>query len=208
MSTLNLTGNHLKDQSIFIEHLKPFRDNFAKITIPHYKICKIHQFVDELINVKRNENRYKYDLLQLRKRYITGLTGEAALEELLGIHNIIDWTIGESDYYNVPDLKGIGVNVGVKTSECYNFPVIKKDNNYSQIINIKMNNHVVYVCGLGTPEVLNKYQSYGLIKDKSILNYNKTGFWGFENLVSLKDIGSREELNSLLNSLVDVRCCS
>ena len=62
---------------------------------------------------------------------MTGLLGELALEYTLGI-KFIDWSIGKSADYHIPDIPGY--KVGIKTVEYGKFPIIFKKNYYPQII--------------------------------------------------------------------------
>lgn len=51
---------------------------------------------------------------------------------------------------------------------------------------IKVKDNHVVLCGLATKDVLNTYQSDGLVRDKRIFQRgSKTGFYGFENLKTL-----------------------
>lgn len=73
-----------------------------------------------------------------------------AVETLTGI-GIVDRTIGNSKYYDVPDIAEY--NIGIKAVEYGSYPVIFKSNSYPQIICItsKKDEHTVAVCGLATP---------------------------------------------------------
>lgn len=113
---------------------------------------------------------------------------QAALEKLFGIP-IINWTIGYSGLYHIPDIPGY--RVGIKTVERDKFPIIFKDNSYPQIICIKSTkyNNLIFVCGLATSNVLNNYQDDDLILDPNLrARGTKTGFYGFEQLVPIKSL--------------------
>lgn len=196
------SGNHKGSHcNYFVRAVKPYRAGFIKIIIPQEKLRKIDTFVELIVEKKLSEKQYQIDGRSMRQRYRTGLMGEAALEELLGVP-IIDWSIGSSNYYNVPDLKSLGIRVGVKTVECYKFPLINKYNTYPQIINIRMNDCTVYICGLALPKDLNTYQDDRLVKDKRILlKNNKSAFWNFGCLHSLCMVNKPEALSAYLNFL-------
>lgn len=159
-----------------------YSSNFKRVVIDPKYLEKIKELAEKIVRKKMTESHHLVDHNQEIKRFTTGLMGEAALEKLLGI-KIIDWTIGDSAGYHHPDIPGY--NVGIKTVEKNKFPVIFKENTYPQIICIRSDKYddLVFVCGLATPDVLNRYQS-----DELILDYNlrkrgtKTGFWGFEHL--------------------------
>lgn len=88
------------------------------------KVRKVKEVVSELIKVKEKEDHHLIDNRSHFKRYFTGILGEAALEEYLGIDGIIDWIIGDSKYYHKPDLSRVGVRAGIKTVHYNTFPII------------------------------------------------------------------------------------
>jgi len=112
----------------------------------------------------------------------------------LDVSGIVDWTVGDSKKYHKPDLRGIGLNFGIKTVDYGLFPVIFKTSYSPEIINISWKNRYVYVCGLASIDVLNEYQSIDLIKDTRLRSRGtKTGFYGFEHLehfTSLQDLST------------------
>ena len=161
------------------------KDRFVKVQIDAKKKKKIEDFIPVIIAAKQAENEHRFDCFNEEKRWRTGLYGEAALENLFGI-SIIDWTVGPSQQYGVPDVKGY--KVGIKTVEAGAFPIIKKRNSYSQIICIKDGEDVL-VCGIAEPDVLNNYQSEDLILSSRLKAKGyKTGFYGFDYLMDCKTI--------------------
>lgn len=179
-------------------HVKPFSKDFILIKIEKDQIARIEKFVRELIKVKKLETHHQIDKSSHYKRFYTGTLGEVALENLFGVKGIVDWSIGNSSTYHKPDLKGIGLNVGVKTVEYGLFPIVFKDSYSDEIIMIRWKDNYVYVCGLAKKDILNKYQSFDLIKDEGLkLKGTKTGFYGFEHLNHFKNL---KELKLLLQS--------
>lgn len=174
------------------------QEKFIRVKIPDKKINEINGLVKKIIIEKKKEIHHKIDGEREFKRFYTGFLGEAAIEEIFKV-NIIDWDVGESKKYNYPDLRSLGINIGIKTSEMYNFPIIFKQNNYPQIINFRYGGNIVYVCGIATEEILNKYQNDDLILSPKLrLKGTKTGFWGFDKLISLKSIKNIYEINEIL----------
>lgn len=173
------------------EYVTAYSQSFKRVVISPDYVTKIQDFVSTLVRAKARESHHKIDSCQEVKRFTTGFLGEAALEKLLGIP-IIDWSIGYSKLYHIPDIPGY--NVGIKTVEYNKFPIIFKNNYYPQIICIKSTkyNNLVFVCGLATKDVLNKYQDDDLILDHNLrARGTKTGFYGFKHLtpiLSLNDL--------------------
>jgi hypothetical protein len=177
------------------EHIKPYSNKFKFIKVSDNKIAHINDFVKELVQVKVQESHVRVDSMSLRKRHFTGIFGEVALEEYLGITGIVDWTIGNSADYHRPDLNNIGINAGVKAVEFGLFPIVFKKNDGNEIIMIKKGNSAC-ICGLATKDILNTYQSDSLIMDSRLrARGTKSGFYGFEHLLPFNDLA---ELKNIL----------
>ena len=129
------------------ECVTKYSDSFVRVVLDPGYVSRIQNFVTELVEAKSKEDHHKIDSNKEVKRFTTGFLGEAALEKLFGIP-IIDWTIGYSGLYHIPDIPGY--RVGIKTVERDKFPIIFKDNSYPQIICIKSTkyNNLIFVCGL------------------------------------------------------------
>lgn len=176
----------------FKDCVSPIIKTALKVDIDKHLQQRIYDFVNELVKSKKKESHHKYDNRQEIKRFSTGFLGEAALEKAFNI-NIIDWRINESALFHVPDVPGY--SVGIKTVEYGKFPIIFKKNDYPQIICIldNQNRETVYICGLGTVDVLNTYQSDDLILDHNLRKRGtKTGFYGFDHLIHISSIQDLE----------------
>ena len=171
--------------------VEPFIGSFTKVTIPTNTTNRIKDFIEELIKYKKqNEQLHIVDGDKEFKRFYTGLLGEAALEIYLD-KPIIDYSIGESSKYNVPDIQRLGI--GIKTSEYGKFPIIFKKNYYPQIINIKQSDNEILIAGIASVSTLNTYQNEDLILDPNLRKRGtKTAFYGFgylKNIERLRRVG-------------------
>lgn len=178
------------------DYVRRYSDRFKRVLVDCSYYREIQKFVKELIRAKTQEFHHKIDNDVEYKRHMTGFVGEAAVESYLGL-KIIDWTIGNSDRYNIPDIEEYGV--GIKTVEKGKYPVIFKKNEYPQIICVRDDKipNLVFICGLATADVLNKYQDDNLILNPKLRRRGvKTGFYGFEYL---KEINSVADLSEKAN---------
>lgn len=156
--------------------------NFVKINIDFKDIKKANNFVNELIEKKKQESHHIRDFKSMHKRFMNGILGEIAIEKFTN-KKFIDWTIGDSKKYTYSDLKPLGLKIGVKTSTYGTYPLIARKNNESQIIVLKyFKDNEFYICGIATKDVLNKYQSDEFVNDKNAIK-NKTAFYGFRELI-------------------------
>lgn len=171
-------------------------NNSVRIEISDVQYKRIEEFAEEVIKVKEKENHYIKDRFNMKKRFMTGIIGESAVEQLLGIP-IVDFTIGDSKSYNHPDIPYY--NVGIKTVEYFKFPVVPIRNEVNQMICIKgiESDKEIYVCGLATVEVLNEYQDIDLILSDNLRARNiKTGFYGFNKLIKVESLADIKDYKS------------
>lgn len=175
----------LKQQITYDTHVRPFSDRFARIKMTDAEIKKANQWVIKMQEAKLPEFRVTNDFGQAHKRIFTGVIGEMAVEKYLG-KEFIDWTIGKSIDYQKPDLAALGLEYGVKTTEYGKFPIIYKENTYSQIFVIyRQEDQIAFLCGIANVGTLNEYQSDDLILSPQLRAKKiKTGFYGFEWLES------------------------
>jgi len=173
-------------------HIRPFSNSFERISFTDAQIKKATQWALEMEEQKLKEQAWQRDSGSMIKRLVTGILGELALEQYLGME-FVDWSIGKTVDYEKPDLLALGVDIGVKSvefSESPNngidkFPIILKQNTYSQIFTFyKPLQKTVFICGLAAPDILNTYQADALILSPALrAKGNKTAFYGFEQLL-------------------------
>lgn len=178
---------------IFENEISGIIESAPVVEIDETYYSRIIAFVEKITQVKVTEAHHRVDNLKESKRFSTGFLGEAALEKYLSV-NIIDWTIGNSNKYHVPDVPGY--NVGIKTVEFGKFPIIFKDNKYPQIICVinPKERKKVHILGLATVEILNEYQDDNLILDVNLrARGTKTGFYGLKHLEKLENIEQIEK---------------
>jgi hypothetical protein len=155
--------------------------NYVKITLSDADINKVSEFADRCIPAKKIEKRHINDPISTRKRFMTGYTGELAVEKYLQ-KEFIDWSVGESIYYVGSDLSKLGLNIGVKTAQYGKYCLVPKKNKESQIIVIKaFNDKDFYICGVAKSNILNKYQCESLVHDDNARK-KKSAFYGYRNL--------------------------
>lgn len=179
-----------------------YKEEYRKYVVPYAKgkpyievdkeiRDKIIDLTQRIIIAKSIEEHHKHDNKQEFKRFYTGLLGEAALEKLFGI-DIIDYSVGSSNYFNIADFHKQGLNIGIKTVEIWKFPIIHKHVKRPEIINVRRDDKTVVCFGLATIEVLKKYQNDNYILSPLLkARGTKTGFYGFSELIP---INSYEEL--------------
>ena len=179
--------------------LKGFEDyfnsnayKFNEIKFSQDDISKINTIVNVVVPAKKTEQHHIIDGKNEYKRFTTGFFGELAVEKLLNI-KFIRYSSEHSNIYNTPDIEGL--KVGIKTVEYGKFPIIFKKSYYPEIICVKKDENTVFVCGLATVDVLNKYQSDSLILSPLLKNRGtKTGFWGFDHLLPFNSLAELKKL--------------
>lgn len=183
-----MKGKGNKMEYEFEKCISGIMNTAIRVEIEESVVDKIAALVTDLIEQKAKEQHHIVDNRKTAKRFTTGFLGEAALEKIFGMP-IIDWTIGNSNEYHIPDVPGY--KVGIKAVEYGKFPIVFKKNYYPQIICIvdTFSDRTVYVCGIAMPDVLNKYQDDDLILDRQLRDRGtKSGFYGFEYLRPIRGI--------------------
>ena len=166
--------------------------SYPKVSISREKDLEIRSFVKQVIEKKRSEGgQYFKDPESLAKRYYTGWGGECAVEQHIG-KSFVDFTIGDSNDYYVPDLRSAGYEVGVKTVNMGDFPLLRKptpsSSNTPQIIVLRESRYEFYVCGLATYDVVNEPSNFSqlLVRSGGVLEVGvKSAFYRFDLLSPL-----------------------
>ena len=190
-------GAWVKMKSNYNEYVEPYLDRFISISITEDRLKEIENFVNLVLSEKAKEDDHQRDFKKEFKRWRNGFCGEAAVEAYLGI-NFMDFSIGESTKYCNADLKSLGLNIGIKTSEYGQYPLVHKNPKRSEIIVLKKDTLNFLICGLATIEVLKEYQSDDFILDANRKKLNKeiekegrsgkSGFYGFGFLQSIRPL--------------------
>ena len=182
----------------FVSEVVKCKENMIYIKLSPEDLEQIHQFTNAVISQKVSEGHHIIDHGQEYKRFHTGTMGERAIEKLFGV-SFIDWSVGNSNTYNVADLRSLGVNVGIKTVEMYKVPIVHKVAQRPELICIKRSDDTIILCGLATIDVLTQYQDDNLILSPALRNRGtKTGFYGFNHLIR---VGSLDEVKAVLRGL-------
>ncbi|MBR1424964.1 hypothetical protein IJ579_05325 [bacterium] len=170
------------------KYVVPFAEGKLRITVDENTIASITDLANSIIKAKASEYHHKIDNGQEFKRFYTGLLGEAAMEKLLGI-DIIDYSVGKSNYYNIADLSKQGLNIGVKTVELWKFPVIHKHVVRPEIINVRRDDTTIVCFGYAPISALKKYQNDNYILSPLLrMRGTKTCFWGFNELIPFNSL--------------------
>ena len=176
----------------FDHFVRQHLDSYPKVSLSSNRDAQIRSFVKQVIEKKRAEGgQYFKDPESLAKRYLTGWGGECAVEQYIG-KSFVDFTIGDSHDYYVPDLRSAGYEVGVKTVNMGDFPLLRKptpsSSNTPQIIVIRESRYDFYICGLATYDVVNDPSNFSqlLVRSGGVLEVGvKSAFYRFDLLTPL-----------------------
>ena len=188
---------NMKDKMVLLEGVEatfnhwvyPNLASYPKVSLSTDKDAQIRSFVKKVIEKKRQEGgQYFKDPKSLAKRYLTGWGGECAVEQHIG-KSFVDFSIGDSNDYYVPDLRSAGYEVGVKTVNMGDFPLLRKptpsSSNTPQVIVIRKSNLDFYICGLATYDVVNDPSNFSqlLVRSGGVLEVGvKAAFYRFDLL--------------------------
>ncbi|MGO4961401.1 hypothetical protein ACTQ5X_06620 [Jeotgalibaca porci] len=179
----------------------PYAQDKPRVKISLEKAVKIQNLAQHIIEAKKKESHHIVDNGSEFTRFYTGLLGEAAMEEYLGI-DIIDYSVGSSNDYNYADLSKVGLNVGIKTVEFGKFPIIHKNSVRPELINVKINNYTVVFFGYASIHTLNNYQNSDLILSSNLRRRGtKSAFYGFDKLEKVENLEQLKNIGGFYNEL-------
>lgn len=188
-------------EEIYELYVEPSLSKATHISIPIQKDKEIKKRVREIFLKKQREKPYIVDPKSIIKRWYTGWGGEYALEIMLK-EPFVDFTIGDSKDYSVADLSPLGIEVGVKTVNKNDFPLLKipyiSAPQNPQILIVKEGNTDFYICGLADFKTVNNRNNFklSLVRSTGVLERGeKSAFYRFDLLRQFKSL---EELKALL----------
>jgi hypothetical protein len=179
-------------EATYEHYVSPTLQDCPKINLSENKDAQIRTFVKRVIEKKRAEGgQYFTDPTSLAKRYYTGWCGESAVEKYIG-KPFVDFSVGDSQSYYVPDLRSAGYEVGVKTVRKGDFPLLEIPSpsrpTTPQVIVIRSSKSDFHICGLATYEVVNDPSNFSvlLVRSRGVLeNGLKSAFYRFDKLIPL-----------------------
>lgn len=178
----------------------PVMESFPRVMLSAEDVKRLDAFVQLVIEKKKEEKRYKEDPESMGKRFTTGFGAEMAVGKLIGM-NILDYRVGDAILFKVGDLSTINLPfIGVKAIEYKpdrnKFPIVHTHATKSEILCFKHpEKHLYMVCGLYTPDILEKYSDRSLIWDPKI-PLSKTCFYGIPFRKTFEDYYDLEKLNT------------
>lgn len=171
-------------QPNYFENVWQYAPSFIKIELDEATINKVDKFIAKVIAKKSQEAHHQIDNAKEFTRWKTGVLGECAVEKYLG-KKFVSFRVGDSKTHNYADLKPLGFDCGIKTSEYGKYPIVAKPSVRDEIIVVKFSDSVYYLCGLATPKVLNAYQTDDYILSPALkARGTKSAFYGFDKLHS------------------------
>ena len=174
-------------------NVDPYIKQFIRIHINNSEYGNLKDFSVEIAKHKQEEH-FTFDDDVIAKRFLTGLLGERALEIFLNL-KIIDYTIGIAKDYNLPDISEF--NIGIKSCEWGKYPIIFKQNEYGQIINL-VKGQEVFICGYATVQMLQDFQNDNYVINKKLqARGTKTAYYNFMDLIPITLL--KEAINEKLH---------
>lgn len=164
------------------------------IPINQIQIECAKQFVQEVVKEKVKETNHKFDNKSMETREFTGKIGEIAVEYwLMNLSPdmckgpFVDYTVGKSKDYNIPDLLAAGYNLGCKTVTYKNFaPLVPKNPDIPELICLwDEQKSVVHILGIATPNMIKEHGDIDLVISEDVKKRGtKTGFGKFSALLA------------------------
>lgn len=171
----------------FQNGFNPHISRFKKITLDDEHYGKLTGSIIKLINkqeAKLNRKLSDDEKISLFKKPFMQVAGETVMEQFLGLDFV--------DYNNVSDIKVAHINkiTGKKSLDIstfsYGFLPLVYGRTYRKTIFICMvSKREYYICGLGSPVVINGYSKSDLVISDRLRMAGKAAFYGFDQLKQL-----------------------
>lgn len=170
----------------FVNEILSYREKFINVKIGYSDLNRIRLAVLKALNLKNiNELRDRFEGVAFYENFSNKILGICAIEKLFEIE-LIDWSNIQPKRF-IPKISLPEIDVDVVSCGNGKFPVINKINTKPAIITINMSDDYIWVCGLASAEVLNRFQNDKLVG--GVMNSNlKTAFVGFDELIQIKSV--------------------
>ena len=175
---------------VWAEHQEKF-GNFQIVELTDEEVKKAKQFSIDIENEKLNvqkETHFRRDSRTLEGRFYTGILGEMAVLKFMGFGaEKADMALGNAKDFAVPDLRGVGLKVGVKTVRQFNnygersTQLVNDNLNEPQIFCEKIDDHHIAICGYLDNKTILENSSKIYVNDKNAAG-RKSGFYGLDKL--------------------------
>ena len=176
-------------------------DRFAKPYLRNKEILnvkelnQIDEFTTRLTDHKMKQKKFlTQNPAIVKNSFYNGYMAEIAIENYTST-KFIHWKIRDENEQDISDLKYLGLDLGVKTAQFGNLPLVYDFPKTPEIITIINKPCTVYVIGYATRNMLDYYKSkeycFGDAKK------TKSGFWGFHKIYEFKTI---DDVKSLYNN--------
>lgn len=172
------------------------QEPFNPVMLSGKEIIRVRDIEACIAAGKPYEDTYQYDGRNISERCLTGGLGERSFEIYMGWEKgkVLDPRVGSNRDFHHADIGDLGVGVkAARIGLCPMVPISPKDGerSTSQVICIVGKHSYrmkfpeyerVWILGLATPEVLQRYSDVRLIENSEGRRGTKHGFWGFEHL--------------------------
>lgn len=171
------------------------KDSYIRVQITAEEEMMLSKTAQRMNKKEEKEYVYTLDNRGISTRWFVGLVGEYAVSKVLKQWGLIDdmpsfdLEEGLSYLYDTADMIKVGFNLGCKTVGIGKAALVKEHEKYPEIISVYDKfQKVVYICGIATPDVLNRYSDLSLVEDDRVRSKagsvaGKVGFNRFDKLI-------------------------
>lgn len=160
---------------------EPYLGRFIEHTLSREKEAAVAQLLKRSYDfrLQKNNNQKPLDLSPLKRMKMI-VSGEAALEEYLGMGSIMNPRLNAYGEY---ESKRVGVAESrIKVFEMGSLPIIYRDNGTSFIFVMQKDTRTFYLCGYAKRSRVNSFHSPQSVPLTERDRERKTCFYGFNEL--------------------------
>jgi hypothetical protein len=181
-------------------YFTPYVNKFAKVTLDTDRRTKLATVIGNRIKEReksKGRKLFEQEITIYRKTYMQ-TAGDLVLEQHLGLYNIVDYDkIFDDNRISFLNQAVPKKNIDVVTFNYGLFPMVYKKTYRKSIFICMLSKTDFYICGVGTPNIIDMYSRSDLLVSDYYKARGKSGFYGFERLTPISsDLGDFIELIS------------
>jgi hypothetical protein len=172
-------------------YFTPNINKFVKVNLDVDKYNSLSKLI--LLRIRDRENKIKRKLneneVKIYKKIYMKTAGDLVLEQLFNLHNIVKFDKIFDEENKISNLNTlIGKNIiDVITFDYGLFPMVYKRTYKKTIFICMVNKKEFYVCGIGSPKLIEGYSNSKLLKSDYYRLNGKTCFYSFDRLTPLSN---------------------
>jgi hypothetical protein len=183
----------MNNQFTYENYFTPNLSRFIKVTLNSDRSKKLATTIGTRMKereISKGRKLFDEEIKNYRKTYMQA-AGDSIIEQFLGLTNVVkyDKIFDENRISFINDVLPNN-KIDIVTFDYGLFPMVYKKTYRKTIFICMLNKRDFYICGVGSPQVINAHSKSELIVSSYFKSKGKAAFYGFDRLTPLsQDLG-------------------